>query len=42
MGVFINTTDMQALPDGKAAFHADVKFIPPYMGQTGLRPIPGN
>jgi hypothetical protein len=29
MGVFINTTDMDVLPDGKAAFRTNVKFIPP-------------
>lgn len=29
MGVFINTTDMDVLPDGKAAFRTNFKFIPP-------------
>lgn len=28
MGVFINTTDMDVLPDGKAAFHTNIKFVP--------------
>lgn len=29
MGVFINTTEMQVLPDGTAAFHANVRHVPP-------------
>jgi hypothetical protein len=31
MGVFINTTDMNLSPDGIAAFHTNVKFVPPYV-----------
>lgn len=40
MGVFINTTDMDVLPDGKAAFRTNVKFIPP--AGVAAPPIEGN
>lgn len=40
MGVFINTTDMDVLPDGKAAFRTNFKFIPP--AGVAAPPIDGN
>ena len=40
MGVFINTTDMDVLPDGKAAFRTNFKFIPP--AGVAAPPIEGN
>ena len=42
MGVFINTTDMDVLPDGKAAFRTNVKFIPPAGVATPQPPIEGS
>lgn len=40
LGVFINTTDMDVLPDGKAAFRTNVKFIPPTV--AAAPPIEGD
>lgn len=42
MGVFINTTDMDVLPDGKAAFRTNVKFIPPAGVAAPPPPIEGS
>ncbi len=29
MGLFINTTDMNVLPDGKASVHSNIRIVPP-------------
>lgn len=42
LGVFINTTDMDVTPDGKAAFRTNVKFIPPAGVASPEPPIEGS